>query len=438
MNKVYCEQRPATEPEPPATQSGTGGSDPSPKSPTPDSLCLEFLLRCLSSSRQPLAVGRKPVDWNAVTTIAAHHGLTPLLYKRLKESGVQTRVPADVWERMRQVYVASAIRSMCVYRELRPVLRRLRGSGIKVLVLKGMFLAEEVYGDAALRPMADVDFMVPRGELPRVQAILLDMDFGPREREDIELLCRATKGLAPFTRAGFAVEPHWNIAHPTSPFRIDTAGLWARACPATIAGAEVLALSPEDLLLHLCLHTVHKHSLGLGLLPLCDIAETVRHHGSELDWPRFTDRAREWGATRYVGLALDLARSLLGAEVPDAVLGQLVLGGIDSRMLETARGSVLARTGYKQWVPFFDEFGARSFGDKAKVSWERVFLSRGEMASLYPNSRTSRHLYPYYMLRVRDVVRAFGSYVLKRGQLVVRSRGRDRNTALVKWLAGKS
>jgi hypothetical protein len=443
----------------------------------------EFMLQCLSVShprssvlRHPSSTGGEPVDWHAVATIAADHILTPLLYKRLKESDAQALVPVDVWERLRQVYVAGAIRSMRVYRELRPVLRRLRGSGIKVVVLKGMFLAEAVYGDAALRSsMADVDIMVPREELPRVQATLLDMGFGPRERKDIELLCRTTKGLAPFTRSGFTVEPHWSLFHPTSPFRTDVDGLWARACPATIAGVEVLALSPEDLLLYLCLHTSHKHSLGLGLLPFCDIAETVRHYGpradnrpttektervkpgsgpyhqslrelcdstsdsgrgSELDWSQFTDRAREWGATRHVGLALDLARSLLGAGVPDAVLEQLVPEGIDPRILETARESVLALTGYEQWVPLFDEFGARSFGDKARVSWRRVFLSRGEMASHYPDSRTSRHLYPYYALRLRDVVRAFGSYVRRRARLMMLSRGRDPSAALVKWLNG--
>jgi hypothetical protein len=85
-------------------------------------------------------------------------------------------------------------------------------------------------------------------------------------------------------------------------------------------------------------------------------------------------------------------------------------------------------------VPFFDEFGARSFGDKARVSWERIFLSRAEMASRYPAARTARSLWPYYALRVRDVARAFGSYVLRRARLMMLSR--DPSAALVKWLNG--
>ena len=229
----------------------------------------ELLLRCLSATRPPSSVtghptavsrhpsstGGEPIDWNAVLTIAADHGLTPLLYKRLKESDAQALVPADVWEGLKATYVASAVRSLHLYRELRPVLRRLGNSDISVIVLKGAFLAEAVYSDPALRSsMADVDIMVPREDLPKVQAVLLDMGFGPREREEIELRCRTTKGLAPFTRSGFTVEPHWNIVYPTSPFKMDIAGLWVRARPATVAGVEVLALSPEDLLLHLCLH----------------------------------------------------------------------------------------------------------------------------------------------------------------------------------------
>ncbi len=132
------------------------------------------VLRHLSST------GGEPVDWYSVTTIAAEYGLTPLLCQRLKESDVQTSVPAGTWERLRKDCVAGAIRSLRVHRELRPVLRRLSDSSIPVIMLKGAFLAEVVYSDPALRPsMADVDFMVPKGEMPRAQAVLLDMGFAP-------------------------------------------------------------------------------------------------------------------------------------------------------------------------------------------------------------------------------------------------------------------
>ena len=127
---------------------------------------------------------------------------------------------------------------------------------------------------------------------------------------------------------------------------------------------------------------------------------------------------------------------MLGADVPDEVLEQLVPGGINLPVLEAARESVLARTGYMERMPFFGRLGAKSLGEKLKLSWERVFLSRDEMAATYPASRDSKCLCFYYALRLRDVVRAYRFHVEQRR--VVRSPDRDRNAALVNWLSGKS
>jgi hypothetical protein len=85
-------------------------------------------------------------------------------------------------------------------------------------------------------------------------------------------------------------------------------------------------------------------------------------------------------------------------------------------------------------MPSFDALGARSLGDRARLSWKRVFLSRDEMATIYPASRNSKHLWFYYALRLRDVTRTFASYAFRRGLPGMRSRGQDRNVSLVNWL----
>ncbi len=371
-----------------------------------------------------------------VTTIAADHYLTPVLYKRLKESGAQAFVPADLWGRLRQVYRASAIKSMCLYRELRPALRRLRSSGIKVIVLKGAYLAEAVYGDVAMRPMVDVDLLVPGADLSSAQAILLDMGSGQPAAQDIASIRRRRHHLPRIAIRDLTVEIHRSIVPANGPFMIDDAGLWARARPAMIADVEVLALSPEDLLLHLCLHVSYQHRLA-GLWSFCDIAGTIQRFRDEMDWKGFADRARDWGAARHVGLALHLARSMLGAEVPGHVLERLVPDGINRRMLERAREYALAGTGYGHEMPLFAFMRAESLRDKVRLSWERVFMSRAEMASHYPEARTSRHLYCYYARRFRDVIRSFASYTRRRRRLALSSRGRDSSAALTNWLKSR-
>ena len=365
--------------------------------------------------------------------MATDQGLVPLLFKRLKKSNSRSCVPADDWKLLRRAFLTNAARNTRLFQELGPVLQCLRSSGIKVIVLKGAFLAEAVYGDVALRQMNDVDLMVPRAELPRAHAVLLDLGRGHQRPEDIESRFRRSAGL--WLPVGAGVDLCWTIDVPGGRSRLDSTVLWDRARPATIAGVEVLALSPEDLLLHLCLHASHRHGLTAGLRPLCDIAETTQHFHDEVDWAQVGHSAREWRASRYVGLTLHLARSMLGAGVPDDVLEQLVPGGIDQRILETAKESVLGQTGgYMQLMPFFGRLGATSFGDRTKLSLERVFLSRGEMAAMYPASCDSRHLSFYYVLRLRDVIRTYWSHTFRRGRLMMHGRGGDPNASLVNWL----
>jgi hypothetical protein len=464
-----------------------------PPSPSPSTSTSTFvptsaadvLLRFLSESRHPSAVSRQPTPvtrhpspvWPDIVALASSHGLAPLLFKRLKESDARADVPAEVWERLRLAYFASAGRNIRLYRELGPVLRCLRSHDIPVIVLKGAFLAEAVYGDVALRPMCDVDLMVPRADLPRAHAVLLDngcvhhqqpptdrnRNLPPRHKDtkpvtsserreargerrvarsgSIPVSGQSEDGESRFRRgsglrlpSGVGFELHWTIVAPKGRFRLVSSGLWDRAQPATIAGVEVLALSPQDLLLHVCLHASVSHGLGMGLRPFCDIAETIRRYRNEMDWAQVVARSREWDAARYTGLTLHLARSMLGAAVPEDVLEQLVPGGIDQRVLDTARETVLKQTGYGQWGPFFDLLGVESIGDKAKVFRERVFLSRGEMAAIYPASRDAKHLWFYYALRLRDVARTLTTHTLKRARLKTQGRGQDRKTSLVNWL----
>ncbi|MFO7650116.1 MAG: nucleotidyltransferase family protein [bacterium] len=365
-----------------------------------DSRPVSLLLRCLSDGFEPAA------DWNDLVAAAAHLRLAPLLFRRLKQGAARDRVPAEAWECLRLAYFGSAGTNARLYRRLQPVLAALRDAGIPVIVLKGAFLAEAVYGDVALRPMADADLMVRKADLPGARAVLLAAGGTPACPVDVNRHCRRNVSLPTVFIRDIAVELHWSIERPHGPFRADSAGLWDRARPAAIAGVEVLALSPEDLLLHLCLHLSHRHGLAVPYA-LCDVAETVHRFRAGLDWPQVARRAREWGAARYVGLVLCLARDLLGAEVPGDVFEQLVPGGIEPRVMTVARETVLTRSDYRPPGSLAGRRGAGSLGGLVRLVWKHIFLSRDAMAVKYPASRTARHLSRFYVLRLRDGIRAW-------------------------------
>jgi hypothetical protein len=128
--------------------------------------------------------------------------------------------------------------------------------------------------------------------------------------------------------------------------------VWARAQPVRIADTETWSLCPEDLLLHLCLHaTFHRKFVQehVGLRPFCDIAETVRTLG--LDWDRLTCTASAWGVRKHLYVALYISRELLGAAVPDAVMGELRPGQLDPNILEGLAERVLLRHEVPTHIP---------------------------------------------------------------------------------------
>ena len=346
---------------------------------------------------------------------------------------MRVTLPAEAWKQLRRAYFTSGDRNTRLFRELRTVLERLRSAGIPVIVLKGASLAEAVYGDVALRPMCDSDLLVPQTDLARAEAVLFDLGGVHKQFQEKESRRRPKHHAPPILICDLAIELHRTIVTPAAPVRVDVAGLWDRACPATVAGIEVLSLSPEDLLLHLCLHFCYDNGC-VGLRYLCDIAETIRHFGSGLDWPRIADRARKWDATKFAGLSLHLARAMLGAAVPDDVLERLVPEGIDQRVLAAAQETVLSQTSPHQWGSLFDAQGARSPEEKAEFFKERVFLSRDEMAAKYPASRGSSLFPLYYALRLRDGVRAYTFHALRRARLLLQRRRRERHNALHNWL----
>jgi len=365
--------------------------------------------------------------------MAAEHGLAPLAFQRLKQGGARSYVPADVWRMLRRIYFYSVSANARIYRALGPVLRSLCNSGIPVIVLKGAYLAAAVYEDAALRPMGDVDILVREADLERAQAVLLGLGGAIQTEAEFKSNKGDSPHLLPVVLGDLPLDIHWTIVRPTGPVAVDTDGLWDRACTCSIAGAEVLALSSEDLMLHLCLHACYQNRLAKPL-NLYDVAVTTGRFGDRLHWEQLAQRAHNWGAERHVGLTLQLARGILGAHVPGAALEQLVPGGVDADIYETARQSVLTQTDYNQFLPIFGPLGAATLKEKAMVTWQRVFLSREAMAAAYPQSREKRHLLFYYALRLRDVIRTYLSHAHRRSRALGQSRGQGGHAALTRWL----
>lgn len=212
--------------------------------------------------------------------------------------------------------------------------------------------------------------------------------------------------------------------------------------PVHIAGCDALALSPEDLLLHLCLHTSYQHLFAFGLRPSCDIAETIARFGSTLDWQTITERAARRGWQRDGYLALQLARELadadVPADVPADVLERLRPADMTEAVLEIARAQVLTDKSFAISipVPFAYLLESRRLWDKIRIFWQRVFLPRAIIAELYSVPMDSVKIYRCYPRRFVDVLRRHSHTMKKYQQNDAPLKALvERRSLIAKWLA---
>ena len=349
-----------------------------------------------------------PEHWRALLALATKQRVIPLLWHRLRQKGLDKVVPVEVAEALRETSRRNALQNLRYYGELRLLLAALKPEGIPLILLKGIVLADAVYGNIGLREMNDIDVLVRPADLKRVSDILAGMGYTPLKPICTDTTIQTHHHLPRMVKNGQAAfEIHWNLTSPGENHTIAPGGLWERAVPVKVAGCEALTLAPEDLLLHICFHTSYQHQFAFGLRPSCDITEIIRHFGSALDWRIIAERAAGQCWQRGVYLALLLAEELAGAEVPAGILAKLRPADMTEAVLEAIRAQLFTDKSFtfSVPVPFAELMESSRLRDKLRIFWQRVFLPKAIIASQYSVPIDSLKIYVCYPRRFIDMLR---------------------------------
>ncbi len=129
----------------------------------------EDLLTCLLAALRPALPAETALtlgafteeDWQQLLALADDHRVGPLLYQQLCLQGGWDQLPAVARQRLQQRYDAQAWHNLCLYHNLHTLLTAFQARQIPTILLKGAHLAATVYDQIALRPMMDIDLLVP-------------------------------------------------------------------------------------------------------------------------------------------------------------------------------------------------------------------------------------------------------------------------------------
>jgi hypothetical protein len=220
--------------------------------------------------------------------------------------------------RLRREALAQAARGMRVKALLLRSLDALAAAGLVPVLLKGHGLAVRLYPEPLQRATSDVDLLVADAEVAAASRVLEGLGLRPLG-EKAAAHAREHEHHLTFSGAAGLVELHFRalVGYGQA---LEAEALLARAEEAVLEGRRVRYLRAEDELVYLAIHA--SNHLLQRLAWLFDLKLLVLARPG-LDWRRVVEVARGTAFPHLAWYALEAARRLVGAPVPDEALEAL-------------------------------------------------------------------------------------------------------------------
>lgn len=344
----------------------------------------QFLWDCANGWRDPAALDiPADLNWERVIAIGRSNRMQTMLWEVLQARGLLAQLPPQarlgLEEDAQRLQRNANEMSVALRRYLREAARR----GVASVVLKGLSVSVNVYGNAAMRPGGDIDLLVRDADVQASLEILDEMGIGrywPNLMDDAyyERHHLHQQRCTPDLKIWFEI--HWALDHPLTQQTIDYGAMMDRATPGTLLGEPVLDLSLPDLLLSLSIHLV-KHAVYLPaavdrpdiqriiladgmLMYYLDVAEVVKQWADRLDWLKLIALAEAGGTVDIIGSVLRICQRYLQTPVPQWVLAHLPVS-VPGRLTRRAMDGIV-------------EYETATYlGEEPSKLWEFLLVTNG-------------------------------------------------------------
>jgi len=242
-------------------------------------------------------------DVERAVALAPNHGVGPLLWRALEAvgcpSGATLRAEAELWRAQTRMLLPKAVAL---------AIEPLTDAGLEPVIWKGPAVAVR-YPDPALRPMADIDLILPGEQHAHAISVLEHAGWralGPHPGEHYDT------GLVHASLPGLPIELHFGLnSWRHRPNRLSSDDLWTRRQPIEVLGTKAFGLEPADEVVAVAAHAGKPYHVFSRLIWATDLAIVTR----DIDWGAVRDRATENECRAVVAVGLRLA-TRLGAEPP--------------------------------------------------------------------------------------------------------------------------
>lgn len=242
----------------------------------------------------------------------------PLLYFNLYKNGIDDQLML----RLKGIYRKSWSKNQLLFHKAANIIRLLQDHEIPVIVFKGIALSLVAYKNFAVRPMADIDLLVPVSKAEAAFSLLKQNHWISSDPANDDYYLQNGKSITLLGEEDTELDLHWY------PF-FECFGLmnendfWDKAVPVEISKVKTLALCPADELLLTIVH---------GLMPnieppirwIPDSMVILTAADLTIDWSRFFDYAKKFHVVIQIKEGLKYLKEVFDAPVPQHIYSEIV------------------------------------------------------------------------------------------------------------------
>lgn len=349
------------------------------------------------------------VDWEEVVLNVIERGLGPLFYTKLSKLPNQTLIPNVNKEQLKQAYYKTLSRGMLMYSVFSKAVEALNANNIKVIVLKGAYLSEKLYGDIALRQFSDIDLLVKEEDGVNCIKVLDQIGFKPFGNS-VKDIIREHTGIVhylPMVLNGVSIEIHINLHLKSNDYNIKVDEFIDSAIPVSISGANVYALNTYDLLIHLCVHLdTHFVKGGIQFNGLSDIVNVLETYVADIVWSDFIESCRYHECERVVFKYLYIAFKYFNVTIPEQIINQYEssLSEADEKLFMNYLRGFRGKLDYSASTHWQIVRNIKGFKNKLNYFMPVVFPTKDFMIQAYSKKNPTLY-WLYYPIRLWDGVK---------------------------------
>jgi hypothetical protein len=247
--------------------------------------------------------------------------LLPLLFYNLKKH----HIDHPIMSRLKGIYRHAWYNNHKLFFELSKILKSINNAGIPSMILKGAALTIETYKNYAIRPMADIDILVPEKHADLTNTLLKRAGWSSPADRSLKMDLKYRHSLNFENIAGFEFDLHW---HPVKDSSIVASEkhydhiFWQHAVPIKIVDEPTLAPGRPESLFLVIIHGTWRNAEP-PIRWIADAMFLIDSFENETEWERFVVHVKNYSVPLQIKRALVYLKEKFDAPIPTVIFEAL-------------------------------------------------------------------------------------------------------------------